>query len=194
MPYKIPTVTFFVTNPIPAGIWSNPTRNTPMLALLNFFKPTHQNWQKIKTHEGVRLLFPEFPTRKCSQSESPLGTIHVTLYSGKLPESNFSAILSVRDYTPIKPAQAGDYFQEWKDEFNRTMELMGISTQLVREAHTDGKHPRCDLLFVNHDETVYTRVGLISQGTRLVILFAVGMLQEVSGPACSDCFRSLRLA
>lgn len=165
-----------------------------MLALLlNWFKPAYPHWKTLHTPESVRLLFPEFPTRKCSQSESPLGGIHVTLYSGKLPGTNFSAILSIRDYTLNQPATSHDLFNDWKGEFNRTMEMNGMQKKILREVHTELKHPRCDLLFANHDDTVYTRVSLIAQGNRLVILFAVGMLQEISGPACSEFFNSVRI-
>lgn len=163
-----------------------------MLALLNWFKPAFDNWQRLRTPEGVGVLFPAFPARSCSQSQSPLGSIHVTTYSGKLPESCFTAILSIREYSSIKSCEADDYFFDWRDEFNRTMEITGIRHYLVKETRTDGKIPRCELLFANHDETIYTRISLNAQGPRLVILFAVGMLQEVSGPACSEYFRSVQ--
>ncbi|HQR07889.1 MAG TPA: hypothetical protein PLN21_13760 [Gemmatales bacterium] len=164
-----------------------------MLALLNWFRPRHTGWSKLATHEGVKVLFPDYPTRKCSISESPLGKINVIHYSGKLQETTFSTILSIRDYQPSIQAEAEDYFQDWKDEFKRSMQVCNIEMFLIKESMVQGKAPRCNLLFTNADETVYTRVSLLCEGTRLVILFACGMLQEISGPACSECFRSIRL-
>ncbi len=164
-----------------------------MLALLNWFRPSHHGWTKLTTLEGVTVLYPNSTFRKSSQANSPLGLMDVTLYTGHLEKSNFSIILSIRDFVPGNPAKPEDYFQTWKDEFNQTMESYQIEKALVTERHFPGDAPRYELLYTNADQSVFTRVTLISQFNRLVILFAVGMLQEVSGPACGECFRSIRL-
>ena len=164
-----------------------------MLALLNWFRPSHHGWTKLTTLEGVTVLFPSNTFRKSSQANSPLGMMDVALYTGHLEKSNFSIILSIRDFVPGNDAKPEDYFQAWKDEFSQTMESYQIQKLLVTERHHPGDAPRCELLFTNADQSAFTRVTLISQFNRLVILFAVGMLQEVSGPACGECFRSIRL-
>src|SRR4051794_39718096 len=110
-----------------------------MLALLNWFRPRYPGWSKLNTHEGVKVLFPDYPVRKCSTSESPLGKVNVTLYSGKLEDTTFSNILSIRDYEPSKVADAGDYFEDWKAEFKRTMEIYNIETNLIKESLIEGK-------------------------------------------------------
>lgn len=164
-----------------------------MLALLNWFLPFHPGWSKLTTNEGVIVFFPNSTLRSRSQADSPLGLMDVALYTGFLENSNFSIMLSIRDFEPGNPAKPEDYFQVWKDEFNQLMEPSQIQTRLFTERRYPGDAPRCELLFANADQSVFTRVTLFSQSNRLVILVAVGMLQEVTGPACSECFRSIRL-
>lgn len=164
-----------------------------MLALLNWFGRSHQGWSKLTSLEGVKVLFPNNPLCKYSQADSPLGPMNVSLYSSRLENSRFSVILSVRDFMPGNTAQSEEYFEHWKNEFQQTMQAYQIQKTLVKQSLTPGQAPRLDLLYSNADGTTFTRVSLISQGTRLIILFAVGMLQEISGPACTECFRSIRL-
>lgn len=164
-----------------------------MIALFGLFNRKLAGWKKMTTAEGISLLFPLNPVRKPSQSETPIGKINVTLYSAGMPGTNFSAILSIRDFEPKWAATAADYFADWRAEFTRTMEVCQVDMKQCREEMHESGTPRCDLLFTNEAETSYTRVSLLSKGTRLVILFAVGKLEEVAGPACSECFRSIRL-
>jgi len=164
-----------------------------MLALLGWFRRSYPGWCRLSTLEGVTLLFQENARRTCSTTDNSFGRFASTTYSARGNEGAFTSMLTVRDYSPGEPVSSEERFASWKAEFNHAMEAYRISSHLIKERTIAGQHPRCDLLFTNHDETVYTRVSLISQGDRLVILFACGMLQEVSSPACSECFRSIRL-
>lgn len=164
-----------------------------MLALLNWFRRSYPGWSKLTTLEGVSVLFQENAKRTSSNTDNPYGRFTGTTYSASGSESTFSTMLIVRDYTPGQSVPSEERFTSWKAEFKHAMQVYEVSINLVKEQLIPGQHPRCDLLFTNHDETVYTRVSLIAQEDRLVILFACGMLQEVSGPACSECFRSIRV-
>lgn len=164
-----------------------------MIALFGLFSRKHAGWTRLHTSEGIRVLFPVNPVRKLSDSQSPLGKINVALYSAGISGTNFSAILSIREYEPLWAATAADFFADWRAEFIGSMEQCGIDLKLLQEELPTGRTPRCDILFTNTTETSYTRVSLLSQGTRLVILFAVGTLAEIGGPACSECFHSIQV-
>ena len=163
-----------------------------MLALLTRFGRSFTGWTKLVTHEGVTVLFPEHPMRACSTSESPWGTMYCTMYRGQWKDSTASSILTIRDYDSATLLEPDQLFSGWKEEFKRAMNEHHLPLVRVKEKLSVDKHHRCDLLYANREETQFTRVSLIAQGNRLIILFAVGMLQEVLTPACSESFRSLR--
>ncbi|MFO0814985.1 MAG: hypothetical protein U0796_17320 [Gemmatales bacterium] len=164
-----------------------------MLALLNFFQTRYAGWKQLIVPEGVKLLFPENPMHKLSASQSPLGQIKVSLYSASLPQSGYSTILCIRDYDAEELLEAKSLFNDWKCEFVQTMEAAGIKKFLVREKCHGDVHPTCDMLLSDAMETSFTRVRLVAQGNRLIVLFAVGNLQEVSSPAVTESFSSMRV-
>lgn len=164
-----------------------------MLALLNWFHRSYAGWSRLTTLEGISLLFQDNPVRTCSTTDNSFGRFTSTTYSAKSNEGGFTTLLTVRDYPLEHAGSPEDRFTSWKAEYCHAMQAYQISCNLVQEHRSDGRHPRCDFLFTNGDETIYTRVSLISQGNRLIILFACGMLQDVSSKACSESFRSIRL-
>ncbi len=164
-----------------------------MLALLNWFRRSFPGWSRLMTLEGITVLLQENSKRKCSTTDNSFGRFTSTTYSSCSSAGTFSTMLTIRDYSPGQSEGSKERFANWKAEFNHAMEAYQISCHLIKEQLVKRQHPRCDLLYTNHDETVYTRVSLIAQDDRLVILFACGMLQEISGPACTECFRSIRV-
>ena len=169
-------------------------KDLPMLALFNnFFARSHTGWTKLTTPEGINVLFPQKSNRVCSSADTQLGQMNCTIYSGRWEKSTASTILTVRDYQTATPLEPNDLSASWKDEFQHAMQVSQIKKYLMKECVTEGQHPRCDLLYTNREQTTYTRVSLIANGNRLIVLFTVGMLQEVLAPACSECFQSIRL-
>lgn len=164
-----------------------------MLALLNFFQRRHAGWKQLIVPERVKLLFPDCPMHKYSVSESPLGQINVSLYSASIPHSGFSTILCIRDYQSESLIEAKDLFKDWKREFVNTMEASGIQKHLVKEKCHGDVNSTCDLLLSDAMETSFTRVRLVAMGNRLIILFAVGNLQEISCPAVTESFTNMQV-
>lgn len=164
-----------------------------MLALFNIFARSYTGWTRLTTVEGIQVLFPQNATRATSVAETPLGTMHCTLYSGHWLNSNASSILSIRDYQSETTLDPYTLFNNWKAEFIEAMEVSGVRKHRIKQSVTEGKYTRCDLLYTNNEETTYTRVCLVAAGNRLIILFTVGMLQEVLTPACSECYSSIKL-
>lgn len=164
-----------------------------MLALFNnMFRRNHAGWARLTTLEGVTLLFPEQHTRACCVSESPFGPMRCAYYSARWESGNASSFLTVRDYYSETPIDAVTLFENWKQEFLAAIESSGIRRYLVKEKLTEGTNSRCDLLYSNKEETTFSRICLIAEGNRLIVLFTVGMLQEVVAPANDECFRSIR--
>lgn len=164
-----------------------------MLALLSLLFPGYRGWRKLHTSEGVRLLFPLSPARKTSESNTPLGPIQLTVYSARSKKTSFSAILSIRDFTASSEISPNDMIRSWRAEYDQNMQQAGVDTHLNQEEFLPGEYPRCNLLYSDKTETVFTRISLLTSRGRLVALFAVGRLHEITDDACIECFRSIRL-
>lgn len=165
-----------------------------MLALFHtVFGRSYSGWTRLTTNEGVKVLFPQKAHRACSVAETPVGPMNCVLYSGRWENSSANSILAIRDYQTDATLSAEGLFASWKADFQDAMHVTGVYKRILRENIVDGVHPRCDLLYTNEDETTFTRVSLIAQNNRLIVLFTVGMLQEVLAPACCESYRGIRL-
>lgn len=164
-----------------------------MLALFSLFIPAYRGWKKLSTPEGVRLLFPHSPIRSHSASNTSLGPIQLTTYSAKSENSAFTTILSIRDFDNRTDLSPEDMINSWRMEYDQTMHQAGIDSVLKQEEYLPGKNSRCNLLYTNQSETLFTRISLLTCRNRIVILFAVGKLDDISNDACKACFQSIRI-
>lgn len=164
-----------------------------MLALFSLLSPAYRGWKKLHTPEGVRLLFTLFPVRSQSASNTPLGPIQLTTYSGKSENSAFTTILSIRDFADGNNLTPEEMISSWRMEYDQSMQLAGVDSVLKQEEFLPGKQPRCNLLYTNEPETIFTRISLLTCRNRTVILFAVGKLDEISNDASATCFQSIRV-
>lgn len=165
-----------------------------MIALFNSMRNrSFGSWTRMTTSEGVHVFFPQQATHVCSVAETPFGPMKCSVYSSAWNNNNANSILAIRDYESPTPLQPDDLFLSWKSDFRNAMDVSGVYKHVVDECYTQGKFSRYDLLYANREETAFTRVCLIAQGNRLIVLFTVGMFQDVNGPECKECYRSIRL-
>ncbi|HMP18320.1 MAG TPA: hypothetical protein PKD72_14945, partial [Gemmatales bacterium] len=114
--------------------------------------------------------------------------------SARLEKPFLSVMLSIREYPMFSQVPSDQVFAEWRAEHDRTLEEAGICLHLLKINQTLGKFPGYELLFSNKDETTFTRVYQIYDGSKLVTLTAIGSLEAVSCAVCSKAFQSLHLA